>query len=242
MTTDTNLCVLVPAYREGGRIGTVVRDIRRYCDKVVVVDDGSPDNTAKEAEAAGAHVIRHAQNQGKGAAQRTGMQYAVDQGMDVLITMDGDGQHDPSDIPGFVREYERSHLPLIMGTRMGDSREMPLVRRLTNRFMSSLLSRRMRQRVTDTQCGFRLYKVDILPRVMPRTDRFDADSEILLNVADAGMPIGEVPVKVIYGSEQSKIRPFRDTLRFFGMLRRHEKSLPLSPVTETSKTGTSELS
>jgi glycosyltransferase involved in cell wall biosynthesis len=108
-------CVVVPAYREVGRIGKVVEAIRQHCKNVVVVDDGSPDNTAKEAEAAGAVVVKHATNLGKGVALNTGFKHARENGYEFLITMDGDGQHDPSDIPGFVEAYTNTGTPVLIG-------------------------------------------------------------------------------------------------------------------------------
>lgn len=138
--------------------------------------------------------------------------------------MDGDGQHAPADIPTFVASYERTRCPVILGNRMDSPDGMPLVRRLTNRFMSWTLSRRMGQRVPDTQCGFRLYRCEGFPVVSAESRRFDYDSEVLLLYADAGVRIGAVPVSVIYGEEKSKISPVKDTLRFMRMLRRHARA------------------
>jgi glycosyltransferase involved in cell wall biosynthesis len=217
----TRYCAVVPAYREGGRIGKVVEGIRRYCPNVIVVDDGSPDETVKEAESAGAFVLRHEVNRGKGEAHRTGFEYAHRQGYDFVITLDADGQHAPEDIPAFVDEYEKNRTPVLVGTRMADPRTMPLVRRLTNRFMSWLISREMGQWVPDTQCGYRLYALDVLPLLNFQSAGFAAESEVLLNLADKGIKIGSVPIRIIYGDEKSKIRPVRDTMRFFAMLRKH---------------------
>ncbi|MDA0991695.1 MAG: glycosyltransferase family 2 protein, partial [Verrucomicrobia bacterium] len=142
MGKASTFCVIVPAYHEAGRIGGVVARIRGHCDAIVVIDDGSSDETAAEAEAAGAHVIRHQTNQGKGVALETGFDYAATQGVEFVITMDADGQHDPVHIAEFVDHYRQTALPVIVGSRMADPRTMPLVRRLTNRFMSWLLSRK----------------------------------------------------------------------------------------------------
>lgn len=216
-------CVVVPAYREGGRIGAVVSRIRAYCDAVVVVDDGSEDGTAEEAEMSGAVVIRHTENKGKGAALSTGFEYASKEGFEVLITMDADGQHDAADIPSFVREYEQTGTPVLVGTRMGDAAAMPVMRRVTNKFMSWLLSREMGQHVPDTQCGYRLYRCDVIPDISAGSERFAAESETLLEVANGGTKIGSVPIRVIYSDEKSKINPVKDTFRFISMLRRWRK-------------------
>ena len=218
-------CVIVPAYQEERRIGPVVGRIREFIRDVVVVDDGSTDGTAREAEAAGAVVIRHDVNRGKGGALNTGFAYARAHGFDHVITMDGDGQHDPADIPRFVETYARTGTPVLVGNRMSDVRAMPWIRRLTNRFMSWLLSREMGQMVPDTQCGYRLFRCQLIPEAPAQSARFAAESEILLQLSRKAVPIGAVPVATIYRDEKSKINPFRDTLRFFSMLHRYRRCL-----------------
>lgn len=216
-------CVIIPAYREAGRIGAVIQGIKEFIPDVLVVDDGSPDETAVQAEQAGAQVIRHAVNSGKGAALDTGFRAAREQGFEIAITMDGDGQHAPSDIPGFVQMYRQSKIPVLVGTRMSDTRTMPWVRRLTNQFMSWLLSREMGQWVPDTQCGYRLYALAVVPEISAQSKRFAAESEILMDLSHKGIKIGAVPIATIYGTERSKIHPIKDTWRFYRMLRHYRK-------------------
>ena len=189
----------------------------------MVVDDGSPDGTAREAERAGAVVLKHPVNKGKGVALATAFQYATEHDFECVITMDGDGQHDPADIPAFLEAYGKFSWPVILGNRMCDTRHMPPVRRWTNRFMSWLLSRQMAQTIPDTQCGYRLYKCSILPGRGVDAERFAAESEILMVLAESGATMGSIPIRVIYRDEKSKIRPMRDTWRFFQMLVRHRK-------------------
>lgn len=217
--------VLIPAYQEASRIGAVVREVLPFCARVVVVDDGSADETAAVAREAGATVLVHEQNQGKGAALQTGFTYAREQGAAFVLTMDGDGQHAPADIPVFLEAFAGGEAPVWVGNRMDDPTVMPFVRRQTNRFMSWLLSRKMGQRVPDTQNGFRLYRTDVLPDMSGGDARFAAESEILLVLSRQGARIGSVPVRIIYGDERSKIRPVRDTIRFFRMLREFEKRM-----------------
>ena len=219
------VCILIPAYREEQRIGAVVREVRDYCPAVVVIDDGSPDDTAKAAAEAGAVVLEHVHNQGKGAALQTGFDHARAQGCDLAITMDADGQHAPSDIPAFLAAYERTHSPVLVGNRMNNVAAMPPLRRFVNRFMSDLLSRVMGQHVPDSQCGFRLYHRSAFPEgpYDAHSKRFAAESEILLRLALQGRKIGAVAIQTIYGDEKSKVNPFTDTFRFFRMLRRFRK-------------------
>lgn len=217
-------CLIVPAYLEERLIADVVRRMLRILQPVIVIDDGSPDRTAEQAAAAGAVVLRHARNQGKGAALHTGFRYAREHGFDTLITMDADGQHAPDDIPRFLETYARTGLPVLVGNRMENPATMPRVRRWTNRAMSWYLAREMKQFVPDTQCGFRLYRCDILPTEPPDASGYAAESEILLQLAARGVRMGSVPITVIYQDEISKIHPWRDTLRFFRMIRRYRRA------------------
>ena len=211
-------CVIVPAYHEEKRIAGVVAGIRRHCAEVLVIDDGSADQTSAKAREAGAEVIRHPQNLGKGAALNTGFKAARDKGYAFVITMDADGQHDPEDIPAFVKAFREGAGDVLVGTRMDRAHNMPLHRKLVNRFMSWLLSRFMGQSVPDTQCGYRLFSARSLPNMPTTSQRFAAESEVLLELAEQGLRFGSVPIKVIYGDEKSKINPMRDTWRFFRML------------------------
>lgn len=221
------ICILIPAYREEHGIATVISEVREYCPQadIVVIDDGSPDQTARVATAAGATVLEHVRNQGKGAALQTGFDHARKTGCDLALTLDGDGQHAPSDIPAFLQAYERTHNAVLVGNRMGNLAAMPPLRRFVNRFMSDLLSRQMGQYVPDSQCGFRLYHRSAFPEGLYDTAsrRFAAESEILLRLALRGFNIGAVTIQTIYGAEKSKIHPLADTLRFFRMLRRFKK-------------------
>ena len=212
-------CILIPAYNEAAAIAAVVKAAANYLPDVVVIDDGSADDTVANARAAGAHVIQHAVNAGKGAALESGFQYAREQDFEYVITMDADGQHDAADLRNFIDAYAAGDAPVIIGNRMAHPDTMPLVRRLTNRYMSWLLSLKMRQSVPDTQNGYRLYRTDVIPPPDPEHEtRFAAESETLLELAVRGVQMSSVPTRVIYGTELSKINPVKDTLRFFRML------------------------
>lgn len=218
-------CILIPAYQEAARIRPVIEETLDYCPDVVVIDDGSPDDTDQVAARAGAVVLDHVHNQGKGVALQTGFDYARENEYDLAITLDADGQHAPSDIPAFIKTYERTHAPCLVGNRMDDVATMPRLRRFVNRFMSNMLSRVMGQYVPDTQCGYRLYHSSVFPEgpYDPTTRRFAAESDILLRLSLQGRKIGSVPIQTIYGDERSKVNPFTDTFRFFRMLHRFKK-------------------
>jgi len=217
--TETKVLVLVPCYQEEDNIGRVAGGSVSLGYNTLVVDDGSKDRTSEAARATGATVIRHEVNRGKGHAVATGLQHALDRGFDVVIILDGDGQHLTSEISRFVDEFNRTHSDLILGTRMSNTKDMPFVRRQTNRLMSWLLSRQIGHRVSDTQCGFRLISKTAIPVALQCTSvGFSAESEILLQLALAGHSISEVGISTVYGNEKSKICPVRDTLRFIKML------------------------
>lgn len=216
-------CALIPAYLEERRIRGVVQDVLQYIQPAIVIDDGSPDQTSAEASSAGAVVIKHEKNLGKGAALNTGFAYALKEKFDYVITMDADGQHAPADIPVFIEAYRRTGVSVLVGNRMADPKGMPLVRKLTNIFMSWYLSKQMGQHVPDTQSGFRLYAAQALPFLATQSERYAAESETLLRLAVKKIKIDSVPITVIYRDEKSKIRPFRDTIRFIRMVRQFRK-------------------
>lgn len=229
---DPRFCVLIPAYYEEKHIAQVCRDVIRYVPNVVVIDDGSTDRTSEEARSAGAVVLRHEANKGKGAALLTGFAYARENGFTCAITMDADGQHLPSEVPKFVEAYLRTRIPVLVGSRMADLDKMPRIRRWTNLFMSWLLSRVAHQYIADSQCGFRLYRCDILPLVSTGSERFAAESEILLNLAQRGVRIDAVRISTVYADEKSKIRAIPDTLRFFRMLMDYRRRTKRRPTPE----------
>ena len=212
---------IIPAYCEGRFIGGVVSQALQFVQAVLVVDDGSPDNTATEAEAAGAKVIRHPTNLGKGAALKTGLDYAVSVQAAFSLFLDGDGQHDPSEIPAFIEAINCSNADLVVGNRMGNLESMPLIRRWTNQFMSWQIGRICKIPIPDSQCGFRLARKELLPVLMAPSNRFEFESESIILAARQGFRLGFVPIRTIYTDQHSKIRPLRDTMRYLRLIRKY---------------------
>jgi glycosyltransferase involved in cell wall biosynthesis len=208
------ICILIPGYNESRTISQIVSNARKVIDDVVVVDDGSKDNTAQLAQDAGATVLKHEVNKGKGAALKTGFDYVIKNGYEAVITMDSDGQHDPNDIYTFLNATNKFKSGIIIGSRMNDISTMPAVRKCTNKLTSYVNSTFAHQRIEDSQSGFRLITTDVLKTVKLETDRFETESEILIKASKAGFRIISVPIKTIYGEEKSKIRPIKDTLTF----------------------------
>ena len=217
------VAAIIPAYLEEKHIANVVRRTLKQLANVVVVDDGSTDATAEEAKKAGADVIVHEQNRGKGESIKSGFRYWLDHGATYAVILDGDGQHLPEEIDRFLSTAASSAAKLLVGTRMNDVREMPLVRRAVNRYMSRKISRACGQEIPDTQCGFRMVHRDIIPNLLGGTERFDYETEMLILASRADCRIAAVPISTVYSDEVSSIHPVRDTLRFFKLMRRYEK-------------------
>jgi len=207
-------CVIIPTLNESKEIAQLVSEVRQQDLEVLVVDDGSGDDTAGIAENSGAIVLRNRGNQGKGYSLIRGFDYALNAGFDAVITMDGDGQHLAEDIPYFIRLAKYSNSAILIGNRMQKVKNMPLVRRVTNRFMSWLISTLAKQDVPDSQCGFRLIKKEVLENVKFTCAKYEIESEMIIKSARLGFKIESVPIKAIYNGEKSQINPFIDTLRF----------------------------
>lgn len=207
-------CVIIPVHNEAMTIGPIVQEIKAKGLDCVVIDDGSSDKTKDLAEREGAYVISHPTNYGKGTSLNDGFRYILYRNYDYAITMDGDGQHNPDEIKNFLKTAEGSEAKIILGNRMLDPKGMPLIRRLTNRFMSLLISLISRQNLPDSQCGFRLIKSDIFKTITLNTTKFEIESEVLIKAARAGFKIESIPIKSIYKGEKSQIHPIADTLRF----------------------------
>ncbi len=213
-----HIAVLIPAYNESREIGNVIGRIKSMGHPVYVVDDGSVDDTARIASEAGAQVIRHPRNSGKGISLKTGLDYLNRRNYDAVVIMDGDAQHDPGDITAFIEAAEANPDVMVIGNRMANTRIMPLDRKLTNRFMSLIISWLCGQRIADSQCGFRLIPRNTLKELSISCKRFEVETELLIRASRAGTRIISVPVKTLYGREISQINPLRDTMRFIAFL------------------------
>lgn len=205
---------VIPCFNEAATIAQVVAEVQPFLSRIIVVDDGSTDGTASRAAAAGAQVVRHPANEGKGAAVRTGLLAAAQAGGEWAVLLDGDGQHKPADIPALVRCARHSGSPLVVGNRMHDQKAIPWLRRQVNRAMSRALSWRLGRHLPDTQCGFRLVNLRIWQTVGLRCRHFEVESEMLTAFVRAGWRVEFVPIQVVGLGPSSRIRPVRDTWRW----------------------------
>lgn len=212
--------VLIPAHDEGPRIARVVAAASRHLP-VLVVDDGSSDDTAAAAEAAGARVVRQSPNQGKGAALRAGFAAALAEGAAAVITLDGDGQHDPTEIPSFLGLYARRSIgglstELIVGRR--SFRRMPIVRRVANWLGTVTLSAAVGRWVHDNQSGYRLIGQRLMTAMLDSKESgFAFEVEMIAVCLREGWSIGWVPIRTIYGDETSHIKPGQHLREFLAV-------------------------
>lgn len=223
---EREMCAVIPAFNEAPRIAKVIEGVREQGIDAVVVDDGSGDGTESVARACGAAVVRHAANRGKGAALRSGFAYALEKGYGAVITLDGDGQHDPAEIPLFIARARETRADIVSGNRMRSPAGMPRTRVFCNRAGSSIVSRLAGCRVPDALIGYRLMRTAVLRSIRLEADRYEIDPEILLRASFAGFRIAYVDVACIYGNERSRISPLRDGalfLRLIGRLRKERE-------------------
>ena len=212
---------IIPAKDAASTIGDVVRGVLSAVPglDVIVVDDGSADATGERAREAGARVVRHDVNQGKGAALQSGFDAALAAGADAVVALDADGQHDPAFAPKLLAALDGADV--VVGSRKADRTGMPWLRKATNDVTSWWVSRLAGQRIEDSQSGYRAIKAPVLRAIRPQSRRFEFESEFLVAAARAGFRIGAAPIPTLYNAPGSHIHPFRDTIRFIRFVLRH---------------------
>ena len=208
-------CAIIPSFNESKIIYDLVKRIKMLNLSVVVVDDGSRDKTADLARKAGAEVISHSKNLGKGVSLRTGFQKVIKEDYEFIITMDGDGQHRPEDLEKFISLFSSNSTDIIVGNRMDEPKNMPFHRWITNKIMSMIISSICKIYIPDTQCGFRLIKTSVLKDIVFSTSNYEIESELLIQGSKKNYSIQSVPIKTVYEGQDSQINPVVDTIRFF---------------------------
>jgi glycosyltransferase involved in cell wall biosynthesis len=207
-------CALIAAYNEASRISDVVSGVRPHVSHVLVVDDGSTDGTGVLASDAGAEVVRHPSNRGKGAAIRSGLSAIEARPFSHVLFLDGDMQHAPDDAPRLIDAARLGKGDFILGERPFDRRTTPRARYYTNTISSWVISRCfIGQRVADAQSGFRLIDTQLLRRVTLSGRGYEIETEMLIKLARRGARIARVPIGIHYHAAASKLRPLRDTTK-----------------------------
>lgn len=207
--------VLIPAYNAERSVGGVVAEAKKVMDDVVVIDDGSRDRTGDVARDAGAHVLVHPHNRGKGAALKTGFKYACDNGYDGVITIDADGQHLPHEIPKFIDCREETGADLIIGGRAHLFGQMLARRRFANQLSAMCIAKASKTGITDSQSGYRFYSANLLRNVKLHTDGFDMESEVIVRAGCGGFKVVTTPIDLgfVNGVSTSHFKPLADTLK-----------------------------
>ncbi len=214
------IIVIIPAFNAAATLPALIETIKTDYPHlgVLVIDDGSTDGTGELVRCHGATLLMHERNRGKGAALRSGFDYALSENYDAVITIDADLQHDPGEMQLFLDAYT-SEESILVGTRRLDS-GMPWERKLSNTLSSFVTSVVSGERIADSQCGFRLIPTPVLRRLHLSGDHYELEPELLIRAARAGYHITSVPIRTIYNGSASAIHPLRDTLRFLQMLLR----------------------
>src|SRR3989475_11267228 len=215
------LCVLaaIPAFNEGPTIGSVVLRAKQYAEEVVVIDDGSKDDTAEIAALAGAHVIQHARNLGKGTAIRTAWLFARERHPEALVLLDGDHQHDPKDIPRIVEPILAGKADVVLGMRWGKTSGMPLYRRIGKRALDYATAVATKNGLlTDSQCGFRVFSSRALSLIEPTDNGLSIESQMLLEAQERNLRIQEVNIDARYDIEGSTLSPGRHGTTVLGRI------------------------
>ena len=199
----------IPAYNEERTIARIVLKAQKHVDRVIVCDDGSSDMTAQIAESLGATVVRHPENMGKGATLRSLFDVSLKAGAKVMVTLDGDGQHDPDEIPAVIRPVLEGAAEISIGTRFSGENHIPFHRKVGDKFLDFLTNMGAPRKVQDTQSGFRAYSRRAIKEIEIRENGMGADSGILLDARKKKLSISTSPISVSYGAGTSTHNPVR---------------------------------
>jgi glycosyltransferase involved in cell wall biosynthesis len=204
---------LIPAFNEAETVAAVVDGVRPLVERVLVVDDGSTDATSDHARQAGAEVIAHGRNLGKGHAIRTGLARIFEEDATHVLVLDADLQHVPSEAVRLLSVAEATGADVVIGCRQFRRDQMPAARYHANRIGSRALSTFVGVPVPDTQCGFRVFRVDALRPITLSATGYEIETEMLIKVRRRGGRVGAAGVTAVYNGRRSKLRPIRDTTR-----------------------------
>jgi glycosyltransferase involved in cell wall biosynthesis len=208
--------IVIPAYNEEDRIDSVLSNVLRFIPKqrIYVVNDGSTDKTPGIAAQHAVQLIHHNSNRGKGEALKTGFQNAIQDGVEGIITLDGDGQHDPDSIPDFITMMKNTGCDMVLGVRHFRVGEMPLDRVFSNLVSSVTVSMVAGKRIPDSQCGYRMFRTARLKELSIISQRFEIETELAIRAVHNNWNIAFCPIPIKYGESKSYINRASDTYRF----------------------------
>jgi glycosyltransferase involved in cell wall biosynthesis len=210
--------IIIPAYNAANTLNLLLARLLEFAPKhdIIVIDDGSTDNTAEAAKLSGVELIIHPYNRGKGAALRSGFDLALNKGYEAVITIDADGQHDPKYIPELKDIIRARHYDILIGSRRNGFGKMSFARFLSNSITTTVVSILAGTKISDSQSGYRIISTSVLKSVKLRTSRYQMESELLIKAARQGFKIGSLDITNIPGNT-SHISHLKDTLRFVSM-------------------------
>ncbi|MCJ7803198.1 MAG: glycosyltransferase family 2 protein [Desulfobacterales bacterium] len=213
MQCSKRICILIPAYNAQETLGSVLKKIEPLKMDTLVVNDGSSDETKRVASENGAQLLEHSLNLGKGAALQTGFQYILQKDYQVVITLDADGQHDPSEIPSLLKIFQIVKPDILIASRAAEFGKMTFLRRFWNRLGVKAVARLCHSDITDSQSGFRLIRTKVLKEVDFSTSRFETELELLIKACKKGFSVLSVPINTqqVDGTGSSHFRPVADT-------------------------------
>jgi glycosyltransferase involved in cell wall biosynthesis len=214
--SSTLICAVIPFYNEKETLENILNETLNYVDAIIAVDDGSNDGWMYANNQDRVHFINLDRNYGKGKALSAGFEAAIKNGIDIIITLDADLQHDPKYIPQLLKGL--SLYDVVIGNRLKNLTDMPIERKLSNKLTSLLLSIKTGQKIIDSQCGFRAYKLEVIKNIQTRYFGFEAESEMIIKAAKRGFKIGFIDVPTIYGNEKSKMKPVEAIVGFLKVL------------------------
>ncbi len=212
--------IAVTAYNEAKFIVAVLDRMSATAPNIpiLVVNDGSTDDTSAIVQQFQVHLIEHVTNYGKGEAIRSAFSFAEKHNFDWIIFLDGDGQHPPEFLPNFIQEIERNRVDVLVGKRKAQAHAMPFHRQLSNGITSILISLCAGRRIHDSQCGYRAIRLCKMKKIILTTTGFQVESELLLKLGKTGAMFGHVPIVTVYGEESSSIDLVGDTLKFIKLI------------------------
>ena len=217
LKNKNKIAAVIPFFNEKNTINQIIHSTLKHVNTVIAIDDGSTDDSDANISF-NEHItlLRNNTNRGKGFSLRKGLNYAVENGFDELVTLDADLQHNPDEIPLLISKLSEYHI--VIGNRLNNLMGMPLQRKISNKITSKLLSIKTGQMILDSQCGFRAYRSEVIKNIKTDEDGYEAESELLIKSARLGYKIGFADISTIYGDEISKINPVKSTLGFIKLL------------------------
>ncbi len=222
---NTKIAILIPAYNEEKYIKAVIEGCFKYNLDIIIVDDGSTDNTLEiiksiqTPENLKIIPLKHTVNKGKGESLKTGFDYIIKDNYSGVITIDADGQHDVSEIKNFLEVIKIENPDLIIGDRLGNTKNMPFIRLATNVFTSWIISNIAGRKISDVQSGFRYISAKALKNIKLETKKFDTEPEIVIKASWLGYNIKNIPISTIYHKDFiSYVNPITDTIKFFKLV------------------------